>query len=123
MCIASLEFCSVTTSREDFQDIKALGLVMKQLMETGIEDGNSKLQRPELWTPDAMDFLSSSVTATPKDLSDVSLIHNPSLSKLIFQHNFLKHASQPADLVLLISLAARSAPWFYDFTNDDKELL
>lgn len=44
---------------------------MKQLMEMGSEEGRLGLQRPDDWSPEAVDFLSLTMTASPNALAKV----------------------------------------------------
>ncbi|KAF2178254.1 hypothetical protein K469DRAFT_461377, partial [Zopfia rhizophila CBS 207.26] len=56
--IANWESCTKRSSENDFEDVKALGQVMKQLMEMGTENGRLGLQQPFNWSTEAVDFLS-----------------------------------------------------------------
>jgi hypothetical protein len=109
------------TSENNFEDVKALGQVMKQLMEMGTENGRLGLQQPFNWSQEAVDFLSLTMTASPSKLAKVSC--NPIIRfiRLTIQHPFLKDSPQVHELVWLVSLAQRSASWFYSVAAANKD--
>ncbi|KAH7111363.1 kinase-like domain-containing protein [Dendryphion nanum] len=95
--IANCENCTERSSENAFEDVKALGQVMKQLMEMGAKNGRPGLQQPSNWSQEAVDFLSLTMTASPTKLA---------------KHPFLQNSPQSHELVWLISLAQRSASFF-----------
>jgi hypothetical protein len=109
------------TAKNMFQDVKALGQVMKELMEMGTEDGRLGLQQPSNWSPEAVDFLSLTMTASPTRLAKVSCNSIIRFIGLTIQHPFLRNSPQVPELVWLISLAQRSASWFYSVTAASKD--
>ncbi|KAI9772441.1 MAG: hypothetical protein M1840_000644 [Geoglossum simile] len=66
--IANPECCYKNTQQSS-SDVLALGLVMKQLMENGTNDGRFALQRPDRWSEETLDFLSTTMSASPKQLA------------------------------------------------------
>jgi hypothetical protein len=69
---ANPECCGRSTQLSNSEDIRALGRVMQQLMEKGTEDGALGLERPDLWSEDAVDFLSMTLSASSQQLAEVS---------------------------------------------------
>jgi hypothetical protein len=62
----------MTSSLNRFDDVKALGLVMKELMEMGTENRGLQLDRPFEWSNEAIEFLALTMTASPNELAKVS---------------------------------------------------
>ncbi|KAH7111264.1 kinase-like domain-containing protein [Dendryphion nanum] len=96
--IANYENSTERSSENAFEDVKALGQVMKQLMEKGTVKGRLGLRQPSDWSQEAVDFLSLTMTASPTKLAE---------------HPFLENSPQCHELVWLVSLAQRTAYWFY----------
>lgn len=82
---ANYENCSATTRENRLDDTKALGMVMKQLMEQGndlMTVPSSKeitlgLENPMDWSMEAVEFLSLTIAAPVSKLSEVSFLLPP----------------------------------------------
>jgi hypothetical protein len=60
------------SSENRFEGVKALGLVMKELMEMGTETRGLQLEKPSEWSSEAIEFLALTMTASPNELAKVS---------------------------------------------------
>ncbi|KAJ9129567.1 hypothetical protein NKR23_g12509, partial [Pleurostoma richardsiae] len=80
--IANPESCSTTTPEDRLDDTKALGLIMSELMDESLEDGVTsvgsggptlRINKPSVWSSEALDFMTLTMTASASKLAEVSL--------------------------------------------------
>ena len=69
--LASPEDCSKYDPNNEQTDVRALGEVMQQLIESGAENGRLGLNDPSRWSNDAVDFLSLTLSTSARQLLNV----------------------------------------------------